>query len=207
MGRVTENKVERKSVGMGTHGGESGKGMSENRWIRLKDAREKYSINYRTLRTFAQQANAWKKVGSIVYVDTIALDEYIAQSSEIHYKETHITDTTVKGMMLSEAFRSLTYRQKVLVFVAMQVQLDTNKVKPSKFGNLYGNVSDGDFFFTHNDVIEYGMYLTDEKGFCEDKKILANNGLLEVVSPGKYGSRTVYRLSKKWAHKERENEG
>lgn len=188
-------------MGVGTHGGERGKGMSEKKWIRLSEAKIKYSITYRTLRKYAQQANAWKKVGSVVYVDTIALDEYIAQSSEIHYKETRTTDTAVKDMMLSEAFRNLTYRQKVLVFVAMQVQLDTSKTKPSKFGNLYGNVSDEDFFFTHNDVIEYGMYSTDEKGFNEDRRVLVNNGLLEVVSPGKYGSRTVYRLSKKWAHK------
>ena len=198
-------------MGMGTHGGESGKGMSEKRWIRLKEAEKRCGISYRTLRGYAEKAGAWKKCGKIVFVDMVALDEYISNSGENipnsgenACEETEVVDTTIKDMMLSEAFRNLKYRQKVLVFVAMQVQLDTSKVKPSKFGNLYGNVSDGDFFFTHNDVIEYGMYSTDEKGFCEDKRVLVNNGLLEVVSPGKYGSKTVYRLSKKWAHKESE---
>lgn len=49
-------------------------------WLRISEAKERYGISYRTLRKYAERAGAWKKVGSIVYIDALALDRYIAES-------------------------------------------------------------------------------------------------------------------------------
>ncbi len=52
----------------------------QHEWIRINEARERYRVNYRTLRKLATACNAWKKVSNIVFVDALALDRYIAES-------------------------------------------------------------------------------------------------------------------------------
>jgi len=47
--------------------------------IRLKEAQKRYGISYRTLRTYAEQAGAWKKNGKIVFIDTVALDRFLSE--------------------------------------------------------------------------------------------------------------------------------
>ena len=61
--------------------------MSEqNRFIRIKDACKRYGISRNTLMKFAEQANALSRVGSIVYVDSLALDEHINTCNKANVK-------------------------------------------------------------------------------------------------------------------------
>lgn len=58
----------------------------QKRFIRVKDACTRYEVSRNTLMKYAEQANALSRVGNIVYVDSLALDEHIYSCNKTNTK-------------------------------------------------------------------------------------------------------------------------
>ena len=102
-------------------------------------------------------------------------------------------------LMLSEAYRSLTYRQQKLVSIAFDQLYGV--AKPKEVYRDCGYTDDC-IFLTHCEAKKYGDYLKDEKGFKKDKKVLVERGILDLVTQGKYGKMSVYKFSSRWIEQE-----
>ena len=85
-------------------------------------------------------------------------------------------------LMLSEAYRSLTYRQQKLVSIAFDQLYGV--AKPKEVYRDCGYTDDC-IFLTHCEANKYGDYLNDEKAFRKDRKVLVDRGILDLVSQGK----------------------
>ncbi len=102
-------------------------------------------------------------------------------------------------LMLSEAYRGLTYRQQKLVSIAL-AQL-YGQAKPKEVYRDCG-YTDECFFLTLCEANKYGDYLKDEKAFRRDKKVLVERGILDLITQGKYGKMSVYKFSSRWIEQE-----
>ena len=200
---------------MGTHGGKGKRrimienGAGKHKLMRLREAQKHYSISYRTLRGYAEQAGAWKKNGKIVYVDTVILDRFLSKANiadacddliEQKIEDIDCADgvcaAVSMNVLTAYEFHELTYRQRLLLIVAM-VECAAYKNGVYRKNNEL-DTENGEFYLLFGNVSSYGMYKTDDTGFKFDRRTLVEHGFLEVVKLGGAngeGGRSVYKLT------------
>ena len=101
-----------------------------------------------------------------------------------------------KSLMLSEAYRQLTERQKNLLTIAYQQAVGRSK-PCQKYPDA--NLPKDSFFLTFDEVRMFGAYGTDRNGFYKkDIPALIEHGFIDLVSKGAYGKQSIYKYSSRW---------
>lgn len=108
------------------------------------------------------------------------------------YKITH-------RMADSEAYRSLSGKQKSLYFLCMK-QLSGNTIPRRKFPYIDAFCRDDTFFMTFKTVVDNRLYKRGSQStFRRDMKVLIDSGFIECISNGrKQYKMNVYQMSSKW---------
>ena len=104
-----------------------------------------------------------------------------------------------ESMLISEAFRTLTDRQKALYLYCKAQYF--GKHKPMQdFKDVPELQNESYFYLSWHMVQEYGSYKESMQGnFSKDMKALAEHGLIRVISQGKArGHKSIYAFDNGW---------
>lgn len=104
-----------------------------------------------------------------------------------------------ESMLLSEAYKSLTTRQKML-YVYCKAQF-WGKRKPGRDYPDNPEVQGDEFFYLNLSlIVNYGLYTRNMGNvFYQDMKVLEQVGFIERVARNKGGKRkAIYKFSDKW---------
>lgn len=127
--------------------------------------------------------------------------ECIQLSKYTNLNGTSLRDTNIRlygSMLVSEAFRDLTDRQKLLYILCKDQYYGKRKPKQDYRKDGFFQ-EDDNFYMSWRTIQGYGLYTkTSSKNFYADMKELQEHGFIECVSKGKGKHKSIYQYSAKW---------
>lgn len=105
-----------------------------------------------------------------------------------------------ESMLLSDAFISLTSKQKVLYLYCKAQWYGKAKPKSEEvFKNLDLFQDDDYFYFPLRTAASYGLYNKNtHANFYRDMQALIDHGFIKRVSPGRFKQKSIYQYSDGW---------
>lgn len=110
-------------------------------------------------------------------------------------------------MMLSEAFVTLTVRQKMLYVVA-KMQFYGHRKPAKDYPDIEAFRSESCFYLNRALGVRYGLYPpTNHRDFYKDIDVLIKHGFIERISNGRSNQKkSIYRFSGDWKNFKNEKE-